>query len=80
MLRKILTRPFCYALLVLFLLGSQQVIARSLPEFARLVEENGPAVVNITTTRTVAPQKMIPERYLSPENEELFDELIKHPV
>ncbi len=36
---------------VVALLGTQTVVARSLPEFAALVEANGPTVVNISTTQ-----------------------------
>ncbi len=36
---------------VVALLGTQTVVARSLPEFATLVEVNGPTVVNISTTQ-----------------------------
>ena len=34
------------------LLGAQTVLARLLPEFTKLVEANGPAVVNISTTQS----------------------------
>ncbi|MEZ5537365.1 MAG: DegQ family serine endoprotease [Thiolinea sp.] len=77
MLRQISRIPLFYAFLAIFMLFSQQAAARELPEFARLVEENGPAVVNITTTKKMNAQEMIPERFRSPENEELFDELMK---
>lgn len=51
--------------------------ARDLPQFAGLVKENSPAVVNISTRQTLSPKKMLPEELQSPEAEELFDELMK---
>ncbi|HPE62083.1 MAG TPA: DegQ family serine endoprotease [Thiolinea sp.] len=68
---------FLYALLAFFLLAGTTVQARnSLPEFATLVKENSPAVVNVTTSRKLDRQ-MLPERFRSPETDELFDELMK---
>ncbi|TXH73736.1 MAG: trypsin-like serine protease, partial [Thiothrix sp.] len=55
---------------------SASVQARSLPEFTELVKTNGPAVVNITTSRQ---QKVAPETPpdAAPGYEEPFDELMK---
>ena len=75
--KQLIKTPLFYALLTLCFLFSTQVNARSLPEFAELVKQNGPAVVNITTTKTMNAQEMIPERFRSPETEELFDDLMK---
>lgn len=49
----------------------------ALPDFTALVKQNGPAVVNISTTQSVTPKSMMPERFRSPESEELFDDLFK---
>jgi len=77
MLKQIIKTPIFYALLTLCCLFSTQVNARALPEFAKLVEENGPAVVNITTIKKMSAEDMIPKRFRSPETEELFDDLLK---
>ena len=77
MLKQFIKTPLFYALFALCFVFSTQVNARSLPEFADLVKQNGPAVVNITTTKTMNAQEMIPERFRSPETEELFDDLMK---
>lgn len=77
MLKQVIKTPLLSALLALCFLLSTQATARSLPEFADLVKQNGPAVVNVTTTKTMNAQEMIPERFRSPETEELFDDLMK---
>ncbi len=68
---------FFYGLITALMMLSAPLQARSLPEFAELVKANGPAVVNVSTTKKVSAKEMIPERYRSPGTEELFDELLK---
>ncbi|MDD5394196.1 MAG: trypsin-like peptidase domain-containing protein [Thiothrix sp.] len=53
------------------------LFARDLPQFSALVKKNSPAVVNISTKQTVSPQKDLPEELRTPENEALFDEMMK---
>lgn len=80
MYKQIIKIPFICALFAAFYLFSSQAMARSLPEFADLVRENGPAVVNISTSKKVSPKQMIPEKYrkgVPPGSEELFDDLMK---
>ncbi|MCE9663420.1 DegQ family serine endoprotease [Halomonas sp. M5N1S17] len=51
---KPMTRSFpLWALLLALLLPWQSALARDLPDFASLVEQAAPGVVNISTTRTV---------------------------
>lgn len=67
-------------LLLLFLtvFANVAVQARAnLPDFTSLVKQNGPAVVNISTTQSLDPKAVMPERFRSPEADELFDELFK---
>lgn len=80
MYKQIIKIPFIYALFAVIYLSGSQAIARSLPEFAELVRENGSAVVNISTSKKVSPKQMIPEKYrrgVPPGSEELFDDLMK---
>jgi serine protease Do len=65
MLRKL----FAIALVCLF---SQQLFARELPDFTELVEKQGPAVVNISTTQTIrnSPSQGIPGH---PRGDPFFD-------
>lgn len=75
-----MTKQFTLFLLswVMLLSVALPVHARTaLPEFTALVKQNGPAVVNISTTQSVTPRSMVPERFRSPESEELFEELFK---
>ncbi|MES1982001.1 MAG: DegQ family serine endoprotease [Pseudomonadota bacterium] len=60
---------FAIALVCLF---SQQLSARELPDFTELVEKQGPAVVNISTTQTIrnVPPQGIPGH---PRNDPFFD-------
>ncbi|MEZ5476070.1 MAG: Do family serine endopeptidase [Thiolinea sp.] len=52
--------------------------ARGLPEFAELVKANGPAVVNVSTSRSLKSKELLPEQFRAPPgSEELFDELMK---
>ncbi len=51
--------------------------ARDLPQFTSLVKANSPAVVNISVRQKMSAKKMLPDGLKSPENEELFDELMK---
>ena len=81
MYQKIIKIPFIYALCAAIYLFSSQAFARvNLPDFAELVRQNGPAVVNISTSRKVSAKRMIPEKYrrnVPPGSEELFDDLMK---
>lgn len=78
MSKSIIKIPLLFAVLIAFCLSGSGAFARNLPAFADLVRENGPAVVNITTSKTVSPSDMIPERYRrGPGDEELFDDLMK---
>jgi serine protease Do len=58
-------------------LSAGTAYASSLPQFTELVKQNSPAVVNISTKQSVSPQEMLPEALQSPENDALFDELLK---
>jgi len=65
-------------LLITGLLLGMNTQARSLPEFTELVAENGPAVVNISTTQNKTKGKMqLPEGMQIPDGTP-FDELFKH--
>ncbi len=81
MYQQIIKTPLIYALCAAFYLLSSQAFARvNLPDFAELVRQNGPAVVNISTSRKVTAKRMIPEKYrrnVPPGSEELFDDLMK---
>ncbi|MEZ5479475.1 MAG: hypothetical protein R3E95_18945 [Thiolinea sp.] len=81
MVKQMIKNPFWYALLTALCLLSNPLMARgNLPDFAQLVRDNGPAVVNISTSKKVNPSDMIPERYRrgAPGADELFDDLMKH--
>ncbi len=61
------------AFFLLFGLFAQTVLAANLPDFTELVEKQGPAVVNVSTTQiTRAPQMMqgIPNL---PENDPFYE-------
>lgn len=61
-----------------FLIFSFSVSARSLPEFTDLVADNGPAVVNIsTTTKAKSKLSQLPQGLQMPEGTP-FDDLFKH--
>lgn len=81
MYQRMIKIPFIYALCAaVYLLGSQAFARGNLPDFAELVRQNGPAVVNISTSRKVSAKRMIPEKYrrnVPPGSEELFDDLMK---
>ncbi len=62
-----------FAFFVLFGLFAQSVVANNLPDFTKLVEEQGQAVVNVSTTQLIhAPQMFqgIPD---VPENDPFYD-------
>ena len=62
----------------IYLFLSFSVQARSLPEFTELVADNGPAVVNIsTTTKAKGKRTQLPQGLQMPEGTP-FDELFKH--
>lgn len=62
----------------IFLIFSFSVSARSLPEFTDLVADNGPAVVNIsTTTKAKSKLSQLPQGLQMPEGTP-FDDLFKH--
>lgn len=48
------------------------------PDFTKLVKENGTAVVNISTKKSLAPKRMLPEELSGgTESEEIFGEIFK---
>jgi serine protease Do len=47
--------------------------AKDLPDFTELVERQGPAVVNVSTTQTVSQEEMFPQIPDLPENDPFFD-------
>jgi len=62
----------------MFLCLSSTVLANSLPEFTELVADNGPAVVNIsTTTKAKGNRAQLPQGMQVPEGTP-FDDLFKH--
>jgi len=67
------------ALLIAYFVLSVNVYARNLPEFTKLVAENGAAVVNISTTTKNNKREMsqAPEGMQIPEGTP-FDDLFKH--
>jgi len=73
-----------FFLFLIFLFSSFQLQARSLPEFADLVEDNGAAVVNISTRQKMAaahPWNQLREELgdeLNIPKGSPFDELFKH--
>lgn len=66
MLRKL-------AFFALFGLFSQTVVANNLPDFTELVEKQGPAVVNVSTTQTVRVPQMFPGAPNVPENDPFYE-------
>ena len=80
MLKHVIKMPLGYAVILACYLFGSAVMARNLPEFVDLVRANGPAVVNISTSKTIKPKEMIPEKFrrqVPPGSEELFDDLLK---
>jgi serine protease Do len=60
--------PFAFCLLFSFIVTD--ATARDLPDFTVLVEENKPAVVNISTTRKqTSARRMLPKQFEIPEGE-----------
>lgn len=47
--------------------------AKDLPDFTELVEKQGPAVVNVSTTQTISHEEMLPQIPNLPENDPFFD-------
>lgn len=71
-------KHFWRAVTLLFSLGfAVSLQARDLPQFTSLVKANSPAVVNISSRQKMSAKKMLPDSLKSPENEALFDELMK---
>ncbi len=64
-------------MLVCILFFTKTVFSHDLPQFAALVKQNSPAVVNISTKQSISPAEMLPNASPSPESDELFDELMK---
>lgn len=67
----------CIGLIVLLSYSAAVYARPNLPDFATLVEETSPGVVNIRATQQVSAKEIIPEKYRSPGTEELFDDLMK---
>ena len=65
-------RQCCRLIVVVQLMSGQNVLARNLPDFTPLVEKHSPAVVNISTRKSVAegPGLNMPE---IPEDSPFFD-------
>jgi serine protease Do len=57
----------------LFGLFAQTVAANNLPDFTDLVEKQGPAVVNVSTTQTVRVPQMFPGAPNVPENDPFYE-------
>jgi serine protease Do len=70
-------KGFVQAVALLCCVFAAPLYARDLPQFASLVKANSPAVVNISVRQKMSAKKMLPDGLKSPENEELFDELMK---
>jgi serine protease Do len=66
MLRKL----FFFALFGLF---AQTAVANNLPDFTDLVEKQGPAVVNVSTTQTVRVPQMFQGAPNVPENDPFYE-------
>lgn len=69
-----------FMLLLVFLFASNAVLARSLPDFVDLVEQNAPAVVNISTTQKIptAAQRGYDKPDLGLPDNSPFNELFRH--
>jgi serine protease Do len=65
-----LRRLFFFALFGLF---AQTVVANNLPDFTELVEKQGAAVVNVSTTQTVRMPQMFPGAPNVPENDPFYE-------
>jgi serine protease Do len=63
---KYLSRAHALVFGLVSLLASSSALARELPEFTALVEHNGPAVVNISTTQKAPPDEVRLPRDLQP--------------
>jgi len=65
---------------LLAVLGSVNAIARELPDFTTLAEQNSPAVVNISSQQKLQARKRLPKGFSMPEVPEgsPFSDLFKH--
>lgn len=73
------TRTAVFSLLFMVVFLASPIQARQLPEFTTLVEANGPAVVNISTTQTREARR-IPHEFNLPELPRggPWDDLLRH--
>ncbi|HLY96176.1 MAG TPA: trypsin-like peptidase domain-containing protein, partial [Sideroxyarcus sp.] len=61
------------ALFALFGLFAQSVLANNLPDFTELVEKQGPAVVNVSTTQIIRAPQMFQGVPNLPENDPFYE-------
>ena len=62
-----------FYLLVLLCLFVQPVLAKELPDFTDLVEKQGPAVVNVSTTQIIRTPQFAPGMPNIPENDPFYE-------
>lgn len=62
--------PARLVVLALLLVASPLLSAQALPDFTRLVEENAPAIVNISTTKVLSPEEA--------REQQSFEELLRY--
>jgi serine protease Do len=62
-----------FVFFALFGLFAQAVVAKELPDFTELVEKQGPAVVNVSTTQTVRVPQMFQGAPNVPENDPFYE-------
>jgi len=62
-----------FALIILFGLSTQAVVAKELPDFTELVEKQGAAVVNVSTTQIIHAPQMFQGAPNLPENDPLYE-------
>lgn len=54
-----------------------QTPQQALPNFTQLIKSHGPAVVNISTKKSLSAKKYLPDDFQAPESEEIFEEIFK---
>lgn len=83
-MKEILVRPFRkYLVVLVFILAWSGLAQAELPDFTKLVEKSGPAVVNISTKQKSKLKKALPKQFKMPDLPEGspfgdFSELFKH--
>lgn len=63
--------------ITLLLATAAQANQYNWPDFTKLVKDNGAAVVNISTKKSLAPKRMLSEELPDSESEEIFGEIFK---